>query len=121
MNHNLNPQTTRECIVLIFIEFFGDKYLHNKLGKDVETDDDVPLSNIESGKIINISNKYSTMIKLEKSYLIEKNENNKIKMNIINTNRNINAPIFNNLEQSLDYRGTAFDLKELLDTYELKI
>ena len=104
-------------LIINLIILFGDKFLHNKIGNEVDTS--LPSKNKlpRSGEIIDYLGYYSVFIKINENNFVITKEDDEI--NIIPL-EDTNFDVYNNLEQKLLSDGTKLELKNLLDTYVLK-
>ena len=113
---NFQTSELKTNLIINLIILFGDKFLHNKIGDEVDTN--LPSKNKFplSGDIIDYLGFYSIFIKINDDYCVIKKQNDNIDINPIEyTNFNVY-----NLEQKLSNDGSKFELKNLLDTYVLK-
>jgi len=105
-------------LIINLIILFGNKFLHNKLGEEV--DSNLPSKNKfpSSGDIIDHLGNYSIFMKInDHKFIIKKNDNGELDLDYIELDTNYDVY---NLEQKLLSDGSKLDLKNLLDTYVLK-
>ena len=104
--------------IISLIILFGDKFLHNKIGDEVDTSLPSKYKLPLSGDIVSRLGYYSIFIKIFNSqYVIFKNTDDDIYMDEVGNN---DMFYVYNLEQKLMSDGSKLDLKNLLDTYILK-
>ena len=116
--NDFNSLELKTSLIKNLIILFGNKFLNNKIGDEVDSNlpskNKLPLS----GDIIDYLGNYAIFIKInEDNFVITKNDN---ELNFEYLEDITNFNIYNNLEQKLIDDGSKFDIKKLLDTYILK-
>jgi hypothetical protein len=104
-------------LIINLIILFGDKFLHNKIGNEVDTS--LPSKNKlpRSGEIIDYLGYYSVFIKINEDNFVITKDDDEIDIKSL---EDTNFDVYTNLEQKLLSDGTKLELKNLLDTYVLK-
>ena len=112
-NENFQKETIKSFLVLNLFNLFANKFLHNKIGDEIDQNLQIKNKIPSSGDIIDDGGKYSIFLKMnDNKYIIKRD-------NIENLEEDQNYNIYCNLEQKLLDDGSKFDLKNLLDTYVL--
>ena len=110
---NFHKERIKSFLVLNLFNLFANKFLHNKIGDEIDQNLQIKNKIPSSGDIIDDGGKYSIFLKMnDNKYIIKRD-------NIENLEEDQNYNIYCNLEQKLLDDGSKFDLKNLLDTYVL--
>jgi hypothetical protein len=116
---NFDDNNLQSTLITNIIVLFGEKFLHNKFGTNVDPSLQPKYIPPASGDIIRHNNKYSIFLELSNNnYIITKDVNNYLDVEI-----NVpagNQYVYINLEQNLLNDGSKLDFNNLLDTYILK-
>lgn len=115
---NFDTSELKTNLIKNLIILFGNKFLHNKIGDEVDlslpSKNKLPLS----GDIIDYLGYYSIFIKINDDNFVITKKDDELDFKYLEYITNYD--VYNNLEQKLMSDGTKLDLKNLLDTYILK-